>query len=196
VDQLTIETYTTAASDFAAEWRAQPVPTDMYKLLRQFFVPGGKTADIGCGAGRDVAWLNDNGFPTVGYDASRGLLDQAVAFFPHLEFKRAVLPKLDEIEDGTFDNVLCETVIMHLPPVQIGDACVRLLDILKPGGVLYLTWRVSEGKNLRDQSGRLYSAFRGSLVADHLRNATILLNDEAFNQSSGKRVHRIVAKRC
>jgi SAM-dependent methyltransferase len=196
VDQLTIETYTMAASDFAAEWRAQPVPTDMYKLLRQFFVPGGKTADIGCGAGRDVAWLNDNGFPTVGYDASRGLLDQAVAFFPHLEFKRAVLPKLDEIEDGTFDNVLCETVIMHLPPVQIGDACVRLLDILKPGGVLYLTWRVSEGNNLRDQSGRLYSAFRVSLVADHLRNATILLNDEAFNQSSGKRVHRIVAKRC
>ncbi|KVO67988.1 hypothetical protein WJ79_26935 [Burkholderia ubonensis] len=42
----------------------------MYALLTQHFAPAGRTADIGCGAGRDVAWLNANGVPAVGHDAS------------------------------------------------------------------------------------------------------------------------------
>ena len=32
---------------------------------------------IGCGSGREVAWLNATGFPAVGFDASEGLLKEA-----------------------------------------------------------------------------------------------------------------------
>jgi SAM-dependent methyltransferase len=194
MDRHTIEAYTAAANAFATDWLDQPAPVDMYALLQRFFVPRGKTADIGCGAGRDVAWLNDNGFPTIGYDASGGLLEQARASYPRLDFRSAFLPNLDEIEAGTFDNVLCETVIMHLPPEQIGDACARLVSVLKPRGVLYLSWRVTEAESLRDKSGRLYSHFNDALVTSNLQNAEILFDDDAINQSSGKRVRRIVAK--
>ena len=70
MDDLTVSNYTQGAEHFAQEWLAQPAPTDMYALLGEYFVPGGATADIGCGAGRDTAWLNENGFPAVGYDPS------------------------------------------------------------------------------------------------------------------------------
>lgn len=195
MDQQTIETYSASASRFAAEWRDQPPPADMYALLRRYFVPGGKTADIGCGAGRDVAWLNEHGFPAVGYDAAEGLLVQAATHYPSLVFRRAELPALEAIESSSYDNVLCETVVMHLPPEEVTQACARLFDILKPKGTLYLSWRVTESDSTRDATGRLYAAFDAARVRDGLRDGEVLHDEEAVNSSSGKRVHRLIVRR-
>lgn len=195
MDEQTIEAYSTGASRFAAEWRDQPAPTDMYALLQRYFTPGGKTADIGCGAGRDVAWLNDHGFPTIGYDAAQGLLMQAEDAYPNLVFKHDVLPELGSIDAETFDNVLCETVVMHLPPEEVARACARLVDVLKPGGTLYLSWRVSDSASKRDGAGRLYAGFDAARVRDGLGDVRFLLDAETVNESSGKRVHRLIARR-
>ncbi|MGN6232839.1 MAG: class I SAM-dependent methyltransferase [Trinickia sp.] len=195
MDQQTIETYSASADRFAAEWRDQPPPTDMYALLQRYFAPGGETADIGCGAGRDVAWLNEHGFPAVGYDAAAGLLAQATTDYPSLHFRRAELPSLDAIPSGSYDNLLCETVVMHLPPEEVTQACARLFEILRPKGTLYLSWRVTESDSARDASGRLYAAFDAARVRDGLRDAEFLLDVEAVNSSSGKKVHRLIARR-
>jgi 2-polyprenyl-3-methyl-5-hydroxy-6-metoxy-1,4-benzoquinol methylase len=195
MDEQTIEAYSASASQFAAEWRDQPPPADMYALLLRYFTPGGKTADIGCGAGRDVAWLNDHGFPAVGYDAAEGLLAQAAADFPSLVFKRATLPALDSIGGETYDNVLCETVVMHLPPDEVSQGCARLFELLRPAGTLYLSWRVSEPASTRDAAGRLYAGFDAARVREGLGDAEFLLDAEAVNVSSGRRVHRIIARR-
>ena len=133
----------------------------MQDIVTRFFVRGGKTADIGCGSGREVAWLNAKGFPAEGFDASDGLLSEARSRYPQLTFIRAELPGLQNIAAGTYDNVLCETVIMHLDRVLIAPSVRRVLDIVKPGGIFYLSWRVTEGIDLRDSHGRLYAAFLG-----------------------------------
>lgn len=194
MDEQTVETYSIRADRFAAEWRDQPPPSDMYALLQRYFTPGGKTADIGCGSGRDVAWLNEHGFPADGYDAAEGLIAQAAIDFPLLVFRRAELPELASIANASYDNVLCETVIMHLPPDEVTRACARLVDILRPGGTLYLSWRVAPSGSSRDASGRLYAAFDAAQVRQGLGNAELLLDAEAVNASSGKRVHRVVAR--
>ncbi|SMG01120.1 class I SAM-dependent methyltransferase [Burkholderia singularis] len=195
MDEQTIEAYSSGASRFAAEWRDQPPPADMYALLQRYFTLGGKTADIGCGTGRDVAWLNDHGFPAVGYDAAEGLLAQAANAFPSLVFKRAALPALEAIGEDKYDNVLCETVLMHLPPEEVAGACVRLFELLRPAGTLYLSWRVAESASTRDAAGRLYAKFDAARVREGLGDAEFLLDAEAVNRSSGKRVHRLVARR-
>lgn len=195
MDEQTIKTYSANAGRFADQWRDQPAPTDMYALLQRYFTPGGKTADIGCGTGRDVAWLNEHGFPTVGYDAAEELLAQARTDFPSLVFRRAELPALDSIPGASYDNVLCETVIMHLPPDEITQACARLFEILRPNGTLYLSWRVAESTSSRDAAGRLYAAFDAARVRDAIPDAELLLDAEAVNLSSGRRVHRLIARR-
>ena len=195
MDKQTVETYSTYARRFADEWREQPPPTDRYALLQRYFTPGGTTADIGCGAGRDVAWLNEHGFPAVGYDAAEGLLAQAAADFPSLIFRRAELPALDGVAKDSYDNVLCETVVMHLPPDEITQACARLFEVLRPKGTLYLSWRVADSASTRDAAGRLYAAFDAARVREGLRDAEFLLDAEAVNASSGKRVHRLIARR-
>jgi SAM-dependent methyltransferase len=147
------------------------------------------------GRGRDVAWLSANGFPAEGYDLSAGLLAQARARYPTLAFHSAALPALEGIADASFANVLCETVIMHLPSDDVAPAVRRLLAILAPGGVLYLSWRVTRGADLRDSHGRLYAAFDADLVRGALGGAEVLLDEEAVSESSGKTIHRLVVRK-
>ena len=194
VDRATLEAYDADAVRYAEEWHAQPASADLHTLVRRFFRTG-STADIGCGSGREVAWLNVNGYAAIGYDASKGLLAEARRRYPQYEFRTAALPELAPIAPRSFDNVLCETVIMHLPVEAISASVRRLIDILKDGGIVYLSWRVTAGVDRRENNKRLYSAFGGNLVRDSLDGAAILLDEETVSDSSGKIIHRILARR-
>jgi SAM-dependent methyltransferase len=195
MDQPTVTAYDTAATDFAADWHAQPAPHDLHALVERFFRPGGRTADIGCGSGREVAWLAANGFPAEGFDPSEGLLAQARTRYPGLRFAAAALSELAGIPDASFDNVLCETVLMHLTRDIVPPSVRRLVAILRPGGCLYLSWRVTVGADQRDAQGRLYAAFEPGLVTDALAGAAILLDQKAASASSGKTIHRVIARK-
>ncbi len=194
MDRATLAAYDREAATFAADWEAQPAPVDLHAVVRRFFSPG-LTADIGCGSGRDTAWLNDNGYPARGYDASKGLLSEARRRHPHITFQRAVLPALSGIAENSFANVLCETVIMHLEPSMVTPAVAHLLAILIPDGALYLSWRVTEATDRRDEHGRLYAAFDPGLVLNALASTRILLDEQLESVSSGKTIRRIVARK-
>ncbi len=194
MDARTLQAYDSDAAAFAQDWHEQPAPADLHAVVRRFFGPGA-TADIGCGSGREVAWLCASGFPAVGYDASVGLLAQARARYPELTFHAAALPALDGIADASFANVLCETVIMHLAREAIVPSLRRLLAILEPGGTLYLSWRVTEGSDMRDGHGRLYGAFAAGLVRGALVGTEVLLDEEVVSASSAKPIHRVVVRK-
>jgi SAM-dependent methyltransferase len=195
MDHATLAAYDQDAAAFAKDWHEQPAPGDLHDVVIRFFSEGGTTADIGCGSGREVAWLNANGFPAVGFDASEGLLTEARARYPGFSFAHAELPDLRGIAPDTYDNLLCETVIMHLEGVQIAASIRRMLDIVKSGGVFYLSWRVTEGVDQRDKHGRLYAAFDASLVRREFSEATALLDEEVVSASSGKKIHRLVVRK-
>jgi SAM-dependent methyltransferase len=199
IDIDTIGAYDAGAADYAADWEdGQPPPDDLYAALTEYFRPG-PTADIGCGSGRDTAWLAANGYDAVGIDASQGLLDEAARRHPGIGFLKDALPALPTLPDGAFANVLCETVIMHLPPAEAAAAARRLSTLLAPDGTLYLSWRVTSGQDVRDKAGRLYAAFDTALVRDALGDADralkLLLDEEIVSASSGRVVHRLVVRK-
>jgi trans-aconitate methyltransferase len=82
MDRSTLAAYDKDAAAFARDWHEQPAPVDLHDIVRRFFIRNGVTADIGCGSGREVAWLNANGFPASGFDASEGLLAEARRRYP------------------------------------------------------------------------------------------------------------------
>jgi 2-polyprenyl-3-methyl-5-hydroxy-6-metoxy-1,4-benzoquinol methylase len=94
-----------------------------------------------------------------------------------------------------YDNVLCETVIMHLDRALIAPSVRRMFEIVKPAGVFYLSWRVTDAADIRDSHGRLYAAFDASIVRDELKKATTLLDEEVVSASSGKKIHRLVLRK-
>ncbi len=193
-DRETLAAYDKAPGDFADDWDSQPIAEDLQTIVRNHFKPG-SVADIGSGSGRDAAWLAANGFAVTGYDASHGLLAEARRRHPAIEFHYAALPPLDGIADAAFDNVLCETVIMHLPQDEIVPAVRRMLEILKPGGVLYLSWRTDAKTDWRDPRGRRYAGFDPQIVRDALAPHEILAENEVISASSGNPIHVIVARK-
>ena len=195
MDRKTLAAYDSEAAAFAKDWHEQPAPVDLQEIVERFFVRGGTSADIGCGGGREVAWLNANGFPAVGFDCSEGLLNEARKRYPGFKFAQAELPDLKGIAANAYDNLLCETVIMHLDCAEIARSVRRLLDIVKPSGILYLSWRVTEKADLRDSHGRLYAAFDAAIVLAELKATAVLLDEEVVSASSGKKIHRLVVKK-
>ena len=193
MDERTKRAYSELAENYSNDWLNQPAPVDMYELLKKYLIRAGKTADIGCGNGRDAFWLNSNGFPTVGFDSSEELLKIAEKIYPKMSFYRAHLPELKEIHTK-FDNLICETVIMHLPADQIAAAVSNLKRVLSEDGVLYLSWRVTEEKDSRHQDGRLYSAFNTKDVLKHFPETSVLHFEDTISKSSGKRICRVIYK--
>jgi len=194
MDHRTIESYDTNADEYAKKWALQALPEDLYALLRQYFSPG-LTADIGCGIGRDVAWLSEHGFAAVGFDASFNLLAHAKAAHPKLPFFQSSLPLLAGVDRGIYQNILCETVIMHLPSSLLSEAIDTLVALLRPGGTIYLSWRVY-GDARRDDTDRLYTAVNpDTALAPLYERAQVLLDQEVMSASSGQKIRRIIARK-
>ena len=196
MDKPTLAAYDADPARYAGDWDTQPPPEDLYEQLRAWFAPG-PTAEIGTGSGRDAAWLAAQGFDVHGFDASEGLLAHARAAHPRIPFDFATLPELAGVARGAWQNVLCETVIMHLDVAQVAPSVRTLLALLRPGGTLYLSWRVTPDASMRDAAGRLYAAFDKSLVTNELAPGdTIVFDEDATSLASGKRLQRLVIRRA
>jgi len=157
VDPKTRDAYNARAAAFAAEYESQ-APQRLYDLALKFFRPAGLCLDVGCGSGRDLAWLASAGFKTLGIDASERLLKQAAALHPGLEFREESLPDLETLQDSSVENVFCSGVLMHLPDDDILSSCSHLLRVLKDSGTLLLSFRASRNPDdAREDDGRLYT---------------------------------------
>ncbi len=198
MDAKTLEIYDSNALHYADTWLSQVIPAEIHEIIKYYFRPGAPTADIGSGSGRDSHWLNENGYPCTGFDASLSLRTLAQRRFPKIEFKYACLPLLKEISDETFQNILCETVLMHLPSSQHIDSLTNLIRITKKGGVISLSWRHPLATiNSREEDGRLYEIVdREELIQSAKKlGAEILYQNTSISSSSGKRIDQLVLKK-
>jgi ubiquinone/menaquinone biosynthesis C-methylase UbiE len=197
MDQQTLSTYNTAAATYCNDWLSQPTPKEIHEIVEKYFKKGGTCADVGSGSGRDTDWLSKQGFHCIGFDASEGLLQEARKRFPQGDFRQGSLPDLLEVSDQ-FDNVLCETVLMHLLPSEHNTALKNLLRITKSGGVLSLSWRlpVEEGKD-REKDGRLYAPVNGPGLKAYaeMLSSQVLHEGRIKSPSSGKTIEQLVLRK-
>lgn len=195
MDERTLAAYDQNPAEFCRTWLTQPAPEEIYRTIRKYFRSGGITADIGSGSGRDTDWLNRNGYPCTGYELSAGLRREAARLFPDCTFMVAELPALDGIASAGFDNVLCETVLMHMPAAEQKEAVENLLRILRPEGVMRLSWRLGRESNVenRDDTGRLYN----EVAIDKLLAGlpAEMLESGATRGVSGAIIHHVILRK-
>lgn len=170
MDAETIAAYQRSAAAHCARYRLI-VPNELRRFMPAGFHAGEPTADIGCGSGRDTAWLSARGFPTAGYDASPAMLAEARAAFPALTFAEERLPALASIADEAYANVLCVSTLMHLPADELPLAVASLARILRPRGRLLLSVRTGVSGALREADGRLFTPITAEQLAGWLADA-------------------------
>lgn len=154
MDKETIASYNREAHSIA-ELHTTLTPHRIYELISQYFIKGGTTADIGCGIGRDTYWLNQQGYPCIGVDASPMMLEQALLLYSTGQYIQDTLPDLKLLGEKKFQNILCSAVLMHLNQNDLECACIRLIQLLRNNGRLILSYRGTNEENHREK-GKLY----------------------------------------
>jgi SAM-dependent methyltransferase len=105
-------------------------------FVRQFS-PGTRILDVGCGAGRDMLWLENRGFSCVGLEYSPALAELARR---HTGLSVIV----DDFESFDFhemymDALLLVGALVHVPYERFQLILSRILRALKPQGHVLLT---------------------------------------------------------
>lgn len=156
MDHQTLQTYDQKATSIAARHH-QNKPNQVHDHILTYFHTGELTADVGCGSGRDTEWLHHQGFPTIGYDGSEGMLAEARQLYPEGDFRTALLPNLATIPDASYLNVLCNAVLMHFDKSETPLVLQNLARIMRPTGRLIVSFRGSQDIEEREADGRLYT---------------------------------------
>lgn len=136
-NQRMADAYDQIAAAFAATHSAMPM--NLIALGERFLTfakPGARILDLGCGAGRDMAWLAGQGVRVVGADLSRGMLKEARIH------TRSPLARMDlrrlSFGDGQFGGVWCNAALLHIPKAEVPSALREICRVLLPGGILLL----------------------------------------------------------
>ncbi len=94
--------------------------------------PGERVLDLGCGTGHLTAKIAASGATAAGIDSDGGMVAQAQANYPNLEF--AVADATDFSFAHPFDAVFSSAVLHWIPQAQAGWAVANVHRALKPSG--------------------------------------------------------------
>ena len=140
---------------YAAEFFGSTVGVDMSPVHRRFLAqlqPGSDVLDAGCGSGRDAKAFADAGFRVTAFDASATLARLASA---HCGFEVAHR-RFDQVDEiAQFDGIWCCASLLHVPLAEIPATLDQLWRALRPGGVLYVSFK--HGRGERAHGGRRFT---------------------------------------
>ena len=123
---------------------------------------GGTCVEVGCGPGRMTGALAERFDQVVAVDVSPAMLERAHAAVsaPNVSFVAVSGERLDGVEDGSADTLVCYLVLQHLPDREVVEAYLReFARVLAPGGAAYVQVPVL------GRAGRLWRGLRGPLIA-------------------------------
>ena len=156
-DHFSLEFYRERASEYAAlrqEFANRSHPAfredrDLYRRLAELGTPG-PGLDAGCGAGAlEMSYLEDLGFRMFGMDAVEENVRVARELRPELAGRIKVADLHDALpfDDASFEVLVCNAVIQHIPPDVVFDRVLpEFARVLRPGGVLQLMFKPGRGE--------------------------------------------------
>ena len=160
MDEATISHYNRNAKDLASRYdRAEMA--DVHRILLRYLPESGRVLEIGCGSGRDAAFLVRKEFDVTGVDASIEMLASAVQNHPELDDRLVCqgfpFPQDSPLLSRQFNSIVSIATFMHIPDQDLFECAAQIRDLLPPDGVLVVSVSVRrEGiVDGRDAYGRL-----------------------------------------
>ncbi len=133
--EAVVTRYETVLSEEVHDWLRDLLPQGTASVL-----------DIGAGSGRDAAWLAANGHDVVAVEPSASMRAAAASLHddPAINWIDDRLPTLGVVSRSglSFDLILLSAVWMHLPENDRRRAFRKLINLLRPGGLMAITLRI------------------------------------------------------
>ena len=149
------ESYDRVAEDYAEQFRDEldekPFDRKMLDWLAERVGDLGVICDMGCGPGQVARYLHDKGVKACGIDLSQGMVERARSLNPDVEFRQGDMLALDGVADDSYGGVAAFYSVIHVPRPSLAQALGELKRVLRPGGVLLLTFHVGRETIHRDE---------------------------------------------
>ena len=114
----------------------------------------GLALDIGSGSGRDAAWLANKGFEVIAVEPSTPMRNRAKELHvdPKIRWIDDCLPNITKVfKMGlSFDLILVSAVWQHIQSGDRARTFRKITSLLKPGGILVLTFPLTNDKGRDD----------------------------------------------
>ncbi len=137
--------YDAVASEYADrlfhELDGKPFDRKMLDWLIEKVAGYGLICDLGCGPGQIARYLHDHGAAACGIDLSPAMVAQARQLNPDIPFEPGNMLALAATDD-TYGGVAAFYSIIHIPHEQVVTALTEIRRVLRPGGVLLLTFHI------------------------------------------------------
>ena len=102
--------------------------------------------DFGCGSGRDAKAFLEAGYRVEATDGSEELCVRA-SEYTGINVKKMLFNELDAYD--MYDGIWACASILHLPKAELADVLRRIEAALKPGGVLYTSFKYGDFEGVR-----------------------------------------------
>ena len=162
MDEKTVSRYDTHARETSARYESADMSRLHAMLLRHLPPKGASVLELGCGSGRDAAFLQASGFDVTAVDASPGMIDEAARLHPELAGRLSCaavpFPEGSPLLGRTFDAVFSNAMFMHIPDPELPLVVEQVRRMMRPGGVVVISVSLDRGglTDSRDGTGRLF----------------------------------------
>jgi SAM-dependent methyltransferase len=96
---------------------------------------------LGCGPGQIARYLHRQGVNTLGVDLSPRMVAEAQRLNPDIHFHRGDMLALPD-PDHSWGGIAAFYCIIHVPRGQVVDALREMKRVLKPRGMLLVTFHI------------------------------------------------------
>ena len=159
----TIRYYQQHAEELAQRYEGADV-TDLHRWLLDTFSPGAQLLEIGCGSGREAAYLCAQGFEVEGIDPAPAMIDRALSLHPELAghlFQGALPDVLPStlLKNEHYNGIYAVASLMHLLKEQLHPTFEILHRLLKQDGKLLFSVPLSRpdlDESGYDEKGRYF----------------------------------------
>lgn len=147
--------YDRVAEDYAGEFHDElnqkPFDRKMLDWLAEKVGELGIICDMGCGPGQVARYLNDHGAKVCGVDLSAAMVERALELSPDITFRQGDMLALAEVSDNSYGGIAAFYSIIHVPRPSVIQALLELKRVLRPNGVLLLTFHIGQEIIHRDE---------------------------------------------
>jgi SAM-dependent methyltransferase len=139
------------AAEFHNEMEKKPFDRKMLDWLIEKVSGLGPICDLGCGPGQIAGYLHARGASACGIDLSDEMVRCARSLNPGIPFEQGDMLALSSVADATFGGVAAFYSIIHIARERVVEALSELKRVLKPGGVLLVTFHIGKEVVRKDE---------------------------------------------
>lgn len=151
IDPATAQFYTQRAEEWASN-----LPYEYSPALAKFLAllpRGSRVLDLGCGDGRDAAFMESCGFDVDATDGVPRMVELATARLG----RPARLMEFSALKaEAEYDAIWAHASLLHVAEHELPDIVQNIHRALKPGAWHFSCFKGGDG-GMRDKFGRFYS---------------------------------------